>query len=393
MLVSAAGRSACQALLDEDTLLGSGELNSTAREVSFSVELPRNTSGGEPLFAVLHTRGADMAVAVSNGSGDAAGGGAGAVGVVASGGGVAAVVLPAADAGVAALCSPDVCVLTVTLSLRDGDDGPLQARLEGYRGLYFDVDSTARAYSVGRFRERHFGYSVRPADLPGIVGIVPRQDEAGELMDVDMFVSRADDALVPFRPSDGEPNRPGNLQELAILPSAGFYIVRAVGAAAAKVDQNEFQIISLPNWAPETLDATWSFSAAVIGIGAVLFCLFLLAFTIARQQRVIDREVQGASSGVPPASPNEIEMLPRRTLGAELLGDGGDTVCSICLAAFGAGSEVVTLPCGHHFDPACAEQWLLRKRTCPLCLQDITSASDVRSPAGDGAPAAGAAAV
>ena len=51
--------------------------------------------------------------------------------------------------------------------------------------------------------------------------------------------------------------------------------------------------------------------------------------------------------------------------------DGGlrGEACSICLEAYGSGSEVVGLPCGHDYHRRCVFSWLLSDphQTCPCC--------------------------
>ena len=49
---------------------------------------------------------------------------------------------------------------------------------------------------------------------------------------------------------------------------------------------------------------------------------------------------------------------------------GGES-CSICLADFEAGEDLVILPCEHRFCPnGCIENWLRISSKCPNCKQD-----------------------
>jgi len=48
--------------------------------------------------------------------------------------------------------------------------------------------------------------------------------------------------------------------------------------------------------------------------------------------------------------------------------------CAVCLDEFAAGELVTVLPCRHFFHPACADAWLCRERTCPLCKADVVRA-------------------
>lgn len=41
--------------------------------------------------------------------------------------------------------------------------------------------------------------------------------------------------------------------------------------------------------------------------------------------------------------------------------------CCVCLEDVCVGNHVRTLPCLHTFHSACAEEWLQKKKVCPLC--------------------------
>ncbi|KAG0264893.1 hypothetical protein BGZ95_003473 [Linnemannia exigua] len=51
------------------------------------------------------------------------------------------------------------------------------------------------------------------------------------------------------------------------------------------------------------------------------------------------------------------------------------TSCSICLGEYEDLDELRHLPCDHYFHQECVDEWLKLKRTCPLCLFDISHAS------------------
>ena len=44
---------------------------------------------------------------------------------------------------------------------------------------------------------------------------------------------------------------------------------------------------------------------------------------------------------------------------------------SVCLDVYKIGEAMRILPCSHRFHKACIDQWLLDKRTCPMCKMDI----------------------
>eukprot|EP00736_Rhodelphis_marinus_P005519 Rmarinus@m.22078 len=45
--------------------------------------------------------------------------------------------------------------------------------------------------------------------------------------------------------------------------------------------------------------------------------------------------------------------------------------CAICLSTMGPGDVVVTLRCMHLYHKLCLEEWIKRKRLCPLCKHGI----------------------
>jgi len=45
--------------------------------------------------------------------------------------------------------------------------------------------------------------------------------------------------------------------------------------------------------------------------------------------------------------------------------------CSICLAEYFDGEQVIQLPCQHIYHRPCVVEWLVRRPMCPLCKQDV----------------------
>ncbi|CAN0112020.1 unnamed protein product, partial [Heterosigma akashiwo] len=41
--------------------------------------------------------------------------------------------------------------------------------------------------------------------------------------------------------------------------------------------------------------------------------------------------------------------------------------CSVCLGEYARGETLTLLGCGHHFHADCLDEWLRRRRVCPLC--------------------------
>jgi len=51
--------------------------------------------------------------------------------------------------------------------------------------------------------------------------------------------------------------------------------------------------------------------------------------------------------------------------------DEDDDHCPVCLDVYKVGEIMRILPCNHRFHKACIDQWLMDKRTCPMCKMDI----------------------
>lgn len=47
--------------------------------------------------------------------------------------------------------------------------------------------------------------------------------------------------------------------------------------------------------------------------------------------------------------------------------------CVLCLETLDEGCEMRQLLCGHMFHRQCVDEWLQRKRTCPMCQADVTT--------------------
>ncbi|TRY75866.1 hypothetical protein TCAL_09365 [Tigriopus californicus] len=45
--------------------------------------------------------------------------------------------------------------------------------------------------------------------------------------------------------------------------------------------------------------------------------------------------------------------------------------CAVCIENYRVADVVRILPCKHQFHKTCIDQWLLEKRTCPMCKMDI----------------------
>ena len=46
--------------------------------------------------------------------------------------------------------------------------------------------------------------------------------------------------------------------------------------------------------------------------------------------------------------------------------------CLICLDEFNQGQHLTVIKCGHIYHKACLDSWFLKKKTCPLCDEQLT---------------------
>jgi hypothetical protein len=58
-----------------------------------------------------------------------------------------------------------------------------------------------------------------------------------------------------------------------------------------------------------------------------------------------------------------------------VLGDGTEDTCSICLGDYEVGESITELPCLHSFHSDCISTWVRGHVRCPLCNQDLDSDS------------------
>eukprot|EP00093_Oithona_nana_P001479 01479.XXX_2201_3897_1 [CDS] Oithona nana genome sequencing. len=65
-----------------------------------------------------------------------------------------------------------------------------------------------------------------------------------------------------------------------------------------------------------------------------------------------------------------LAIIPIITLTKDEDDEDSDT-CPVCIEEYKIGETVRILPCNHRFHKACIDQWLLDKRTCPMCKMDI----------------------
>ena len=83
----------------------------------------------------------------------------------------------------------------------------------------------------------------------------------------------------------------------------------------------------------------------------------------------------GALDRVRPATPLDLRSLPtihyRRGMPLGSAGDDEQPQCSICMCEYEVGEALRLLYCEHVFHQGCADAWLLRNATCPICRASV----------------------
>lgn len=124
---------------------------------------------------------------------------------------------------------------------------------------------------------------------------------------------------------------------------------------------------------PYIEDTAWSImvvsSISLLAISAVLSTFFFVRRHSLRHRgsRLLSREPSGMNA-------RDVHALPTlifKAVGGAATGE----MCAICLEDYESGEKLRLLPCQHDFHVGCIDQWLLtRRRFCPICKQDASSA-------------------
>ncbi|DBA03579.1 TPA: hypothetical protein N0F65_011480 [Lagenidium giganteum] len=99
---------------------------------------------------------------------------------------------------------------------------------------------------------------------------------------------------------------------------------------------------------------------------------------------------QAESHGPPPTSKQFLDALPTKQWTTGLQATEKFTECPICLDAYAADDQVITLPCGHSFHKDCGLHWLVDHNVCPTCRHQLPTQQEEAAKAAVPEPAASA---
>ena len=74
---------------------------------------------------------------------------------------------------------------------------------------------------------------------------------------------------------------------------------------------------------------------------------------------------------------NKKESLIYKNMITYFLEKDIDAECTICLEILKAEQSINLLFCGHYFHTSCIEEWLNKKRICPLCDTELPKKGNI----------------
>ncbi|KAK3011901.1 hypothetical protein RJ639_011421 [Escallonia herrerae] len=128
--------------------------------------------------------------------------------------------------------------------------------------------------------------------------------------------------------------------------------------------------------------------ACLIGIAlcCCLPCIIAFLYAVAGQEGATDADLsvlpkyRFQMSNQDKPSVGAGRMVPIETSSGYLANEcillPEDSECCICLSPYDDGTELLTLPCNHHFHSTCIAKWLKMNATCPLCKYNILKGNE-----------------
>lgn len=112
-------------------------------------------------------------------------------------------------------------------------------------------------------------------------------------------------------------------------------------------------------------------TSGLFGIMQTRHTVCSLFYTMAALQ-LAGRQLQDAfdRDGLEARDHGPVDMTPYRRPITDLERAREDS-CAICTDCFSRHEEISALPCGHMFHEVCAESWIRRAASCPLCRTEV----------------------
>lgn len=159
--------------------------------------------------------------------------------------------------------------------------------------------------------------------------------------------------------------------ELVTMSGNGFgieipavFVSKEAGYVLSQfVNDKDARLCMLPAFETSAWSVLAVSSISLLSLSAVLSTFFFVRRQRLRRAGIrLLQEPTGLSS-------DEIKALPVVIFGQK------DTVnpetCAICLEEYVCGDKLRMLPCSHGFHVPCIDNWLIRRRFCPICKRDV----------------------
>ena len=338
----------------------------------------------------------------------------------------------------AALCAsylPSLCPLNVTLSASlPYTSTPPSFLLSTYSLSYLPLGSSATAVTnAGRWR--YYSTYITSDDLNVEYDLqmsTPDNLPRAGIADVDFYLSSDSSPLLALFPDPNNPAdyHPPGTEEAVLLTSGGsdgftdgIYITGVYSPPSSSF-QTEYWLQVEGGFDRDGSALTASLYYIIAALAILVVCLCGSVCLVAQRRRSAIREfnqsmaaaaiaedvemmrrlqMMAAARGLTAAALTPIPAISQGATEEEIRGipewkwvrhtatpsAGGkradevdedeDARCSVCLDEYEGGvSFVKKLNCGHIFHSQCINTWLQQKRHCPLCLQNVKDAHNVK---------------
>ncbi|ETN11921.1 hypothetical protein PPTG_09586 [Phytophthora nicotianae INRA-310] len=149
------------------------------------------------------------------------------------------------------------------------------------------------------------------------------------------------------------------------LSSRSHCRIRCVG-----LNQNGQKLLNQESTGANTMELQLSVTVRYVARHSDVIGDVLGHFESPAWVRLVLRQTMPQLKQISPTDPNELTKMVRNTENSAKQ----ETNCAICMGEEPTDTAPVELPCSHRFHSTCAQSWLQRRSTCPLCRFQLPTA-------------------